>query len=203
MIHTTLKLPPTVIDLIFGQNLASSVVFVAAGAAVTALAAQFVVPLYPVPVTAQSLAVLVVGMALGAVRGAAAIILYIALGAFGLPVFGDAGSGVAVLLGPRGGYIAGFVVSAALVGFLAERNWDRTFARAVAAASVATSSTFTIGVIGLSFALQRMGREISLLGLLESGVAPFLLGEGLKIVVASALFSQCWKVILRERPVAR
>ena len=203
MIHTTLKLPPTVIDLIFGQNLASSVVFVAAGAAVTALAAQFVVPLYPVPVTAQSLAVLVVGMALGAVRGAAAIILYIALGAFGLPVFGDAGSGVAVLLGPRGGYIAGFVVSAALVGFLAERNWDRTFVRAATAATIATASTFTIGVIGLSFALQRMGREISLLGLLESGVAPFLLGEGLKIVVASALFSQCWKVILRERPVAR
>jgi biotin transport system substrate-specific component len=63
MIHTKLKLPPTIIDLIFGQNLASSVVFVAAGAAVTALAAQLVVPLYLVPVTAQTLAVLVVGMA--------------------------------------------------------------------------------------------------------------------------------------------
>jgi biotin transport system substrate-specific component len=140
-------------------------------------------------------------MALGAVRGAAAMILYIALGAVGLPVFSDTCSGVAVLLGPRGGYIVGFVVSAALVGFLAERNWDRTFARAVAAASIATSSTFTIGVIGLSFAHQSVGSETNLLGLLQSGVAPLLLGEGLKIVLVSALFSQCWKVILRERPI--
>jgi biotin transport system substrate-specific component len=201
MIHTKLKLPPTIIDLIFGQNLASSVVFVAAGAAVTALAAQFVVPLYLVPVTAQTLAVLVVGMALGAVRGAAAMILYIALGAVGLPVFSDTASGVAVLLGPRGGYIVGFVVSAALVGFLAERNWDRTFARAFAAASIATSSTFTIGVIGLSFALQSTGSKTNFWGLLQLGVTPFLLGEGLKIVLVSALFSQSWKVILRESPI--
>ncbi|WP_010202519.1 biotin transporter BioY [Salinibacterium sp. PAMC 21357] len=198
MSDTTLGLRPTIVDRIFGQNIASSVTFVVAGAALTAIAAQFVVPLYPVPVTAQTLAVLVVGMALGALRGALAMILYATLGVMGFPVFSNLGSGLEVLTGPSGGYIAGFVVSAALVGFLAEKKWDRSFALATAATSLGTAVTFLFGLAGLSFALERMESENRITNLLAAGFTPFLLGATIKILLASAIFALSWRAILRK-----
>ncbi|QYH36184.1 biotin transporter BioY [Salinibacterium sp. M195] len=199
MSERTWGLRPTIVDLLFGQNVASSLTFVVAGAALTALAAQFVVPLYPVPVTAQTLAVLVVGLSLGAVRGALAMALYAALGAIGLPTFSNAGSGTDVLFGPSGGYIVGFIVSAAIAGAFAERQWDHTFARAVVAASVATVSTYIVGVLGLGLSMQRLGNESTLMELVNSGITPFLPGAVIKILIAAALLSYSWKSVSQRR----
>jgi len=201
MSNSSLGLRPTIVDLIFGQNLASSVIFVVVGAAVTAIAAQFVVPIYPVPVTGQTLAVLVVGMSLGAARGALAMIVYVAFGAGGLPVFGNASSGIDVLFGPSGGYIFGYIACAATVGFLAERHWDRSFLRAVAAATIGIVITFLAGILGIVLAFERLGIESTIQSILDSSVTPFLIGEAIKIIGAAALLSLSWKAVLRPRSI--
>src|SRR5689334_20832837 len=97
------------------------------GSALIALSARVAIPLpfSPVPVTGQTFAVLLVGAALGRRRGAAAVIAYLAEGAAGLPVFAGPNAGPAVLLGPTGGYLFGFIPGAWLCGLLAERGWDR------------------------------------------------------------------------------
>ena len=101
----------------------------------TALCARIVIPLpfTPVPITGQTFAVLLTGAALGARRGAAAIVLYVLEGLAGLPVFAGGASGLARLLGPTGGYLLGFIAAAYLTGTLAERGWDRTVRWAAAA----------------------------------------------------------------------
>ena len=100
---------PTLADRLVRRSLATDLVLIAAGAALTAIAAQVAVPLWPVPITGQTLAVLIVGSSLGAVRGMLSMVLYAALGIVGLPVFSDASHGVGVLLGATGGYIVGFI----------------------------------------------------------------------------------------------
>src|SRR5690606_38079347 len=109
------------------RTLATDIALVAAGAAVTAGASQLYIPLDPVPITMQTLAVLLVGSTLGASRGALSMILYVVLGAVGLPIYSEAASGVGVLLGTTGGYLVGFIAAAALTGWLAERNWDKKY----------------------------------------------------------------------------
>ncbi len=103
---------PTIADRLFSRTLALDLVLVAAGAALTSIAAQIAIPLWPVPVTMQTLAVLLVGVSLGAVRGALSMVLYAVLGVVGLPVFSDASSGFSVIAGPTGGYIVGFIFAA-------------------------------------------------------------------------------------------
>ena len=104
---------------------------VAAGSVLVALSAQVAValPFSPVPVTGQTLAVLVVGMLLGPRRGALSLILYATEGAAGLPVFAGGSYGLSRLAGPTAGYLLGFIVAAWAVGWLAERDWDRTIPR--------------------------------------------------------------------------
>src|ERR1700712_4781484 len=116
---------PVLADRLIPRSLVADTALVVAGAALTAVLAQVAVPLWPVPITGQTLAVLLVGGSLGAVRGALSMVLYPAVGMLGLPVFSDATSGVTTVLGPTGGYIVGFVLAAALTGWLAERSWDR------------------------------------------------------------------------------
>ena len=91
------------------------------------------VPMHPVPMTMQSFAVLVIGMAYGAKLGFATVLLYIAEGALGFPVFAGMKGGAPHLVGTTGGYLAGFALAALLVGWLAERGWDRSLLRTFAA----------------------------------------------------------------------
>jgi biotin transport system substrate-specific component len=186
---TTLSAAPSAVlaDRVLPRTLAGSALLVAAGAAVTAAAAQLAVPLWPVPITGQTLAVLLVGATLGARRGALAMALYAVLGIAGLPVFSDAAGGWQVLAGPTGGYIIGFIAAAALTGWLAERRWDRTVLRAVVAFSAGTVLPFAFGLPWLAWSLQ-----LDLPQTLAAGLWPFLVGGAIKAAVAAGIVRAGW-----------
>jgi len=174
-------------DRVFGRSLPLDVVLVAAGAALTALLAQVAVPLYPVPITGQTLAVLLVGATLGAARGAISLALYAVLGIVGLPVFSDYANGVDVILGPTGGYIVGFIVSAALVGWLSERAWERQILKALATFAAGTLVVFAVGLPWLAVALG-----LDLMQTLNGGLFPFLIGGAIKALIAAGLLPLAW-----------
>ncbi len=159
------------------------------GSMLLALSAQLTVhlPIGPVPITGQTFAVLLVGALLGSVRGGLVVLLYLAEGLSGLPVFAGGGAGPAVLLGPTGGYLFGFVPAAVVVGFLAERGWDRHFATTLAAMTMGTGAIFLCGLAWLAV-LQLSGN------LLAIGLLPFLPGAVLKIVAAALLLPLGWRL---------
>lgn len=169
------------------------IVLVAAGAALTAIAAQVQVPLWPVPITAQTLAVLLVGSSLGALRGTLAMVLYAVLGMVGLPVFSDDGSGMGVILGPTGGYIVGFVFAAAFTGWIAQRSWDRRILRSILAFLAGTVVTFLIGLPWLAIVLG-----LDLQQTLQAGLYPFIIGGTVKAIVAAGVVTLGWRYVERE-----
>ncbi|MFC0682426.1 biotin transporter BioY [Lysobacter korlensis] len=181
---------PTLVDRVLSRGLATDIALVTAGAALTAGAAQLAVPLWPVPITGQTLAVLVVGGALGAVRGALSMVLYAVVGLAGLPVFSDGASGISVIAGPTGGYIVGFIFAAALTGWLAERKWDRKLLRGALAFAAGTVVTFAFGLPWLSFALQANLQQT-----LEWGLYPFILGGIVKALLAAGILRGAWGVV--------
>ncbi|MCS7251828.1 MAG: biotin transporter BioY, partial [Thermoflexus sp.] len=109
------------------RQLLTDAMLILGGSLFTALMAQISIPLpfTPVPITGQTLAVLLVGAALGSRRGALSIATYVLEGALGLPVFAGGTAGISRLQGPTGGYLIGFVAAALITGWLAERGWDR------------------------------------------------------------------------------
>ena len=148
-----------------------------AGAGLIALSAQLAVrlPLSPVPVTGQTFAVLLVGALLGSARGAAAAGVYLLAGAAGLPVFANGASGLLYMLGPTGGYLAGFLPAAWLTGLLAESGWDRRMPTTAAAMLLGTAVLFLPGVLYLAVLLG-----LDLRTAVQVGVLPFLPGEAWK-----------------------
>lgn len=145
----------------------------------------------PVPISGQTLAVLLVGATLGSRRGALAMLTYLAEGAMGLPVFAGAG-GAARLVGPTGGYLAGFVVAAFIVGWLAERGWDR---RPVTTALAMLAGNTAIYLFGVSWLAILMGAENAL----PMGLYPFIIGDLLKLVLAVALLPAGWWLVGQRR----
>ena len=123
------------------------------GTLVLAVSAKVQVPFYPVPMTLQTLAVLALGAAFGARLAAATVALYLGEGLVGLPVFAGALAGPAYMAGPTGGYLAGFLVAAALVGWLAERGWDRAWPPPLAAMTLGHAVIFACGFAWLALAL--------------------------------------------------
>lgn len=175
-------------DRVFPRSVGLDVVLVVAGAALTAVLAQVAIPLWPVPVTGQTLAVLLVGASLGAVRGAVSMALYAAVGIVGLPVFSDYSSGLGVVLGPTGGYILGFIAAAAIVGRLSERAWDRKLLKALATFLGGTVVVFAVGLPWLAAAL-----DLNLAQTLEGGLYPFLIGGAVKALIAAGLLPLAWR----------
>jgi biotin transport system substrate-specific component len=168
---------------------------VLAGTALIVLSARVTlsVPGTPVPFTLQSLGVLLVGGALGLRRGALAAILYLALGAVGLPVFAGSRGGHAVVLGATGGYLVGFAVAASLVGRLAELGWDRRLGGAIGATALGTLAIYVIGVPWLA-----VTGGMSLGTAIEQGVGPFLVADIGKLLVAAVAFPAAWWVVGRR-----
>ena len=123
---TKATLATTLWPVTVAPGLRRSAILALLGSLFVAACSQIQVPLWPVPITGQTFAVLVVGAAFGWRLGGATLALYLAEGAIGLPVFAKFSGGLAVLAGPTGGYLVGFVLAAALVGYLAERGWDRS-----------------------------------------------------------------------------
>lgn len=155
---------------------------VVGGAALVAALAQVSVPLWPVPLTGQTVGVLLVGSWLGFSRGGAALTLYVAAGTAGLPIFAGGAWGFAALAGPTGGYLVGFVVAAALAGFMAEAGLMKTFPRAVPSLFVASMPIHAFGLVWLS-------RFVPESALLDVGVWPFVAFDPIKIGLAAAIVS--------------
>jgi len=174
-------------DRVFPRTLLMDVVLVVAGAALVTVLAQVAIPLWPVPITGQTLAVLLVGSTLGAVRGAISMVLYALLGLIGLPVFSDGSHGATVLFGATGGYIIGFIISAALVGWLAERQWDRKILKAIVTFVAGSVVVFAVGLPWLAVVLHT-----DLPTTLQYGLYPFILGGVIKAAIAAGLLPLAW-----------
>ncbi|HET8786535.1 MAG TPA: biotin transporter BioY [Candidatus Limnocylindrales bacterium] len=164
-----------------------------AGALVVALSARIVIPTEPVPFTAQTLGVLIVGGALGFRRGALALLLYLAVGALGLGVFANGEAGVGKILGATGGYLIGFVVAAAIVGRLAELGWDRHISGSLAAMAIGTAVIYAIGVPWLKVTLGIPWETA-----VAEGMTKFLLWDAAKVVLAAGIFPAAWWLIGRR-----
>lgn len=188
---------PTLADRVLSRKLVTDLVLVASGAAIVSLAAQLTIPLPLVPITGQTLAVLLVGASLGAVRGASSLALYAVLGLVGLPVFApeDDGShltGLTALGSPSFGYILGFILSAALIGWLAQRQWERKILGGIAAFAAGTLATFAIGLPWLAVWLGNAGYPNDLNSVLQSGLYPFLIGGAIKALIGAGLIRLAW-----------
>ena len=159
----------------------------------TGLAARlaFPVPWSPVPITGQTFAVLLAGVALGPSRAFLAQALYLAEGALGLPVFAGGTSGIAVLAGPTGGYLLAFPVAAALTGFLAARGWDRRFLGTLAAMLLGSAVIFAVGLAWLA-------RFVAPGQLLAAGLFPFIPGDLFKATLAALGFPVAWRRVMGD-----
>jgi biotin transport system substrate-specific component len=171
-------------------------VLAVAGTVLLTISAKIQVPFYPVPVTMQTLVVLVLGMAYGWRLGAATMLLYLAEGAVGLPVFSgtpEKGIGIAYLMGSTGGYLLGFVLAAGTCGWLAERGWDRGVAPTALAMLLGNAVIYVPGLLWLG-TLFGWDKPI-----LAWGLTPFLLGDALKIALAALLLPASWKLLDKFR----
>lgn len=159
-------------------------VLVLAGAGLVAAAAQVSVPLpfTPVPITGQTFAVVLVGAALGTLRGTASLALYVLAGMAGAPVYAHHSRGLAVVTGATGGYLVGFVLAAAITGLLAERRWDRRFSSALGAM---LTGNVVIYLVGLPWLAVDLGTSLD--KTLELGLYPFVPGDIVKLYLAAAL----------------
>ncbi len=194
----------TLVDRVVARSWASDIALVLAGTALVAVLAQVAVPLWPVPVTGQTLAVLLVGASLGAARGAASLALYAVLGLAGLPIFApqDDGShltGLAALTAPSFGYIIGFVASAAIVGWAAERSWDRGWYKPIITFIGGSLVVFAFGLPWLAVALGQFGLPNDLQSVLMAGFYPFIIGGLIKAAIAAALLPALWAAAERSR----
>lgn len=166
------------------------------GAAIVAVLAQVSIPLWPVPITGQTLGVIVVGAALGSRRGAAALITYMLLGLAGLPIFADFTGTIAAVGKPSFGFVIGFVFSAFVAGWFAERAWDRRPALAFVGFAAASIVPFLFGVPYMAFILNGvMGLDYSVGQILAAGVLPFILGGIIKAALAALIIPGAWALV--------
>jgi biotin transport system substrate-specific component len=183
-----------------GNRALYSVASVVAGSLLVAALAQvsITLPFTPVPVTGQTLGVLLVGASLGAVLGGASLLLYLAEGAVGLPFFAQGASGVDVLRvsSATGGYLWGFVVAAALVGWLSRRGWDRSIRSSLGAMLLGEIVIFGLGLPWLMAALDVPAEKA-----LEFGLYPFVIGDTVKLLLAAGLLPTAWRLV--RRPSSR
>lgn len=168
------------------RSIVANVALVLAGTALLALSARVSVPMYPVPMTLQTLVISLIGLTYGSRLAAATLIAYLAEGAIGLPVFSAGGS----LVGPTSGFLWGFVGMAWLTGFMVERGFDRSFAKLFIAAFVPALLLFVPGVIGLKL-VTGMGWQAALM----AGAVPFLLGAVVKAVIAAMAVKGGWSML--------
>lgn len=173
-----------------------SAALVAGGAGLTAVASQVRIPLgfTPVPINLATFAVALTGGALGVRRGVASMLLYLAVGLIGLPVFADTSSGWATFSGATGGYLVGYVLLAAITGWAARLGRDRHVVTSVAAVAAGNLVLYALGTLWLAHSLN-----VPVLGWESSGftmgVRPFLAGDAVKMAAAGALFPAAWSLL--------
>ncbi|MDB2424344.1 biotin transporter BioY [Litoricolaceae bacterium] len=178
-----------------GQSQVRTLLLVLAGSMVLTLSAKVQVPFYPVPMTLQTLVVLLIGVAFGWRMGFATVLAYLAQGAMGLPVFAgtpEKGLGLLYMAGPTGGYLVGFALAAAVTGWLAERGLDRS---AIGTAVAMVAGNVVIYACGLVWLSNFVGMERAV----AFGMTPFLFGDLVKVALATATLPMLWKFINRHQ----
>lgn len=170
------------------RSTATNTLLVLAGSALIALSAQASVPMWPVPMTLQTLAITIIGLTYGSRLAALTVLAYLAEGAMGLPVFANASGGIAPLMGPTAGFLWGFVGMAWLSGWLVERGLDRGFLRLFVAGIVPGMLLFVPGAAALSIVLGKsMADSVAL------AVTPFLVGGVIKALIAAMAVAGGWQ----------
>lgn len=164
------------------------------GSAVIAISAQISVPMFPVPMTLQTLAISVIGLTFGARLAGLTLLAYLAEGALGLPVFSNGGAGLLKLMGPTTGFLFGFVGMAFLTGWMAENGFSRGLTRLFIAAFVPATLLFIPGLLGL-WAMT----PLDLSGAFKAGVLPFLVGDVVKSFLAALVVAGGWAVIKNRK----
>ncbi len=159
------------------------------GSLFVALFAQVEIPLQPVPITGQTFAVLLVAAALGSKRGAVALSLYLVEGLLGLPFFSGGASGLKYIYSATGGYLAGFIIAAYVIGLLAERGLERTVRTSLIPFLAGTLVIYVCGVMWLAFVLGSFSQAVTF------GVLPFLIGDTLKLIAAAIALPAAWKLV--------
>jgi len=159
-------------------------------AALTAVGAFISIPLYPVPLTLQTLFTLLAGMTLGSVMGASSQIIYVLLGVIGLPVFAGFKAGIGILFGPTGGFLLGFIVSAYFVGKIIELKKEKNFYYYLVAGLVGTLIIYIAGITQLSLVIGIGAKKA-----ITIGMFPFLPGDIFKIIAASFIASKLKLII--------
>lgn len=181
-----------------GANLALDAALVVGGSLFVALLAQVSIrlPFTPVPITGQTLGVLLVGTAFGWVRAALTLALYLAEIALGLPFAaeGEAGLEHLTLATASGGYLWGFLFSATLCGWLANRGWDRSIRSSLGVMLLGNVVIYTVGIPWLAASV-----DVSVTEAFELGLYPFIIGDLLKLLVAAGLLPAAWSVVRGRR----
>lgn len=177
-----------------GSSVFRAVILVTLGTALLTLSAKINVPLPYVPMTMQSLVVVMIGACYGRVLGTATLLAYLAEGATGLPVFAGPVGGLAYMMGPTGGFLIGFVLAAFAAGWLCERAWDVSVTRLFAVMIAGQAIIFAPGFLWLAYGLH-LGAEKAWL----VGVLPFIAGSVVKSALGTALLFTTRKVADRKR----
>ena len=166
--------------------------FVIGGVIFLAAMAQFSIPVpgSPVPVTGQTLGVLLLGTAYGANLGFITLAFYLVAGIAGAPIFNNHTSGISHLTGATGGYLVGMLIAAWVTGALAGRKWDQKISTVIPTMILGNVIIFSLGLIWLNISTKQSWRWT-----LEKGLTPFLLGEFLKIAIASTALPTLWKFV--------
>jgi biotin transport system substrate-specific component len=164
---------------------------IASGSLLMALLAQVEIALSftPVSITGQTFGVLLLGALLGSKRGAAALALYLAEGALGLPFFAGGASGFGILTGATAGYLVGFVIAAFAIGLLAERGLERSLRTSLLPFLIGTLIIYICGVAWLSIVLGSLDQALA------AGLLPFLVGDAIKLVAAAVALPAAWKLV--------
>ena len=191
----SLAVAPTIVDRFIKRSIVADIALVIFGAALTAVAAQIAIPAYPVPLTLQTLVVLLVGASLGSTRGATSLVLYALAGLVGMPVFAPKADGshivgIDAFVGPTAGFIFGFVVAAFVVGLLSERQWSSHVIKTFVAFVVGSAVIYTIGVPVLS-AIAFKGNLTAAI----SYMVPFMVWDVVKAVIAAGLLPGAWLLV--------
>ena len=175
------------------QGLVTKALIVLGGSALIALGAQVAVPMWPVPMSLQTLAVVLVGLTAGSRLGAAAVLAYLAQGLAGLPVGAGGMAGPAWLFGPTGGFLLGFVALAFAAGWLVERGFARGFWGTFGCTLAVSAALYVPGVLWLTAVTP-----LTLARAAEVGALPFLAGDAVKAVLAALVVAGGWAALSRR-----
>jgi biotin transport system substrate-specific component len=181
--------------LVTKSTVATHLMLVTGGVAFLALLAQIALPIpgSPVPVTGQTLGVLLIGSSYGAALGSATFLSYLLIGIAGVPVFAHQGAGLARLTGATGGYLVGMLLATYLVGYLSGRKWDQRLQTSIFTMLAGSVVTFTFGLIWLhSFTDKSWSWTFN------AGLTPFILGEVIKIGIAGTSLPVIWRVVQKR-----